>query len=281
MDSALPVSNKLKGAALTALRLALRPLVRIMLRNGVTWKEAAEVCKQTFVEVARQDYGVHGRPTNASRIAILTGLSRHEVKRVRDQLSGDPEELQRMNSATRVLGGWYTDPEFCDAENRPRALPLEAADKVGSFSALCRRYAPDIPVTAMLKELQRVNVVSPAEDGSFSPTARYYMPDSQDPDAVLRAGSVLEDLGSSVAFNLGQSLKEGEATRFEGRATNISIRTSAAKEFRAYLEDEAQGFLERVDEWLARHEKSPGSKSRERTVRLGVGVYQISDEKER
>jgi len=281
MDSALPVSNKLKDAALKAFRLALRPLVRIMLRNGVTWKEAAEVCKQTFVEVARQDYGVHGRPTNTSRIAILTGLSRHEVKRVRDALSGEPEELQRMNLATRVLGGWYTDPEFCDAENRPRALPLEAADKVGSFGALCRRYAPDIPVTAMLKELQRVNVVSSSADGSFSPTARYYMPDSQDPDAVMRAGSVLEDVGGNLVFNLARDQDTAEEARFEGRATNVNVRVSASKEFRDYLEVEAQGFLERVDEWLARHEKSPGSKSRERTVRLGVGVYQISDENER
>jgi hypothetical protein len=275
------VTNKLKNAALTAFRLALRPLIRVMMRNGITWKEAAEVCKQTYVEVASKDYGVHGRPTNASRVAILTGLSRHEVKRVRDALSGDPEALQRMNAATRLLGGWHTDPAFCDAEGRPRPLPLNAEDGASSFAALCRRYAPDIPIMAMLKELQRVNGVATTGDEDFIPTARYYMPDSQDPDAVLRAGSVLEDLGNNLAFNLAQDTKAGDETRFEGRATNINIRASAAKEFRVYLEDEAQDFLERLDAWLAQHEKSPDRKSRERTLRLGVGIYQISDDNER
>ncbi len=275
------MSNKLKNAALSALRLALRPLVRVMIRNGVTFKEAAEVCKQTYVEVARQDYGVYGRPTNASRIAILTGISRHEVKRIRDAMTDEHEALQRMSGATRVLGGWYTDPDFCDADDKPRALSLEATDKAGSFAALCRRYAPDIPFTAMLKELQRVNVVASVKGGRLFPTARYYMPDSQDPDAVLRAGSVLADVGNSLAFNLAQKITADDATRFEGRATNISIRASAAKDFRAYLEDEAQGFLERADQWLARHEKSPDGKSRERTLRLGVGIYQISDDNER
>jgi len=271
------VTDKLKNAALIAFRMALRPLVRVLLRNGVTWKEAAEVCKQTFVEVARQDYGVHGRPTNTSRIAILTGLSRHEVKRVRDTLAdGEPAALERMNRATRLLGGWHNDPDFCSTDGQPGKLSF--ANAPDSFTDLCRRYAPDIPPTAMLKELQRVGAVTEASPGVFSAAMRYYMPDTQDPDAVLRTGSVLEDIGNTAAFNLDRDKEAVEPTRFEGRATSASVRASAAKEFRAYLEDEAQGMLERVDEWLSRHEKPPASKKAERSVRLGVGVYQIQDD---
>ncbi len=258
-----------------ALRLALRPLVRILLRNGVTWKEAADVCKQTFVEVAREDYGVHGRPTNASRVAILTGLSRREVKRVTDTLSeGEPVALERMNQATRLLGGWHTDAEFGAGDGSPAALEFAADQR--SFTNLCRRYAQDIPPTAMLKELQRVGAVAEQADGTLFPTLRYYMPDSQDPDAVLRTGSMLEDIGNTAAYNLDRDA--AAPTRFEGRASNVSIRASAVREFRAWLETEAQGFLERADEWLARHEKNPDNKRPERSVRLGLGVYQIQDE---
>jgi hypothetical protein len=271
------VTDKLKNAALVAFRLALRPLVRVLLRNGVTWKEAAEVCKQTYVEVAGRDYGVYGRPTNASRVAILTGLSRREVKKVRESLAeGEPPALQRMNKATRLLGGWHNDADFCDAAGAPKELEFDGQS--GSFGLLCRRYAPDIPPTAMLKELQRVDAVMEITDGSFKPTMRYYMPDSQDPDAVLRSGSVLEDLGNTVAFNLDRDKDATEPTRFEGRATSANVRVGAAKEFRAYIEDELQAMLERVDEWLSRHEKSATSKRPERSVRLGVGVYQIRDD---
>ena len=271
------MSEKLKKAALIAFRLALRPLVRMLLRNGITWKEAAEVCKQTYVEVAGRDYGVHGRPTNSSRISILTGISRHDVKRVRDEMdAGDPPELQRMNSATRVLGGWHNDPEFCDAANNAAGLSFDG-DPL-NFSELCHRYAPDIPPTAMLKELLRVGAVMESTDGLYTATMRYYMPDLLDPDAVLRSGSVLEDLGNTTAHNLVCDQKAGEETRFEGRATSAIVRASSVKAFRAYLEGEAQGMLECADDWLAKHEKSPTSKRPERSVRLGVGVYQIQDD---
>ena len=42
--------------------------------------------QEVYVDVARADYGIDGRPTNNSRVAMLTGLSRREVARVRDML---------------------------------------------------------------------------------------------------------------------------------------------------------------------------------------------------
>jgi hypothetical protein len=271
------MSEKLKTAALVAFRLALRPLVRVLLRNGITYRTAAEVCKETFVEVAAKDYGVYGRPTNASRISILTGIGRHDVKKISDKISAaEPAEFERMNSATRVLGGWHNDTEFCDANWQPTGLTFDGDAK--SFTGLCRRYAPGIPPTAMLKELLRVGGVADIGEGVYIAKMRYYMPDILDPDAVLRSGSVMEDLGNTVAYNLARPADSDEATRFEGRASSLTVRASAEKEFRQYLEAEAQGLLERTDLWLSQHEESSASKRSERTLRLGVGVYQIQDD---
>ena len=64
----------------------LKPIVRFLLRHGVLWKDFAELAKETYVEIARAEYGIDGRPTNNSRVAMLTGLSRREVARVRDVL---------------------------------------------------------------------------------------------------------------------------------------------------------------------------------------------------
>jgi len=270
------MSDSFKRAALVAFRLALRPIIRMLLWNGVTWKEAAEICKQAYVEVASGDYGVHGRPTNASRISILTGLSRREVKRVRDTLAaGEPAEIQRMNSATMVLGAWHTDPEFQDAEGGPAGLDFDGSPE--SFAALCRRYAPDIPPTAMIKELVRVGAVSEDPDGIYRASMRYYMPEHTDPDAVLRAGSVLEDLGTTLEYNLARKKDDVRPTRFEGRASNASVPARDVDAFREYLETEGQAMLERVDEWLSRREAPRESKRSLRKVRLGVGIYQIQE----
>jgi len=116
--------------------------------------------------------------------------------------------------------------------------------------------------------------------GDLRVLMRYYMPLQMDPDAVVRGGSMLEDLGTTVSFNLGKD--EDELSRFAGRATNTRIRSADARRFRTFLETEGQAFLERVDEWLSRHEKPPADDGKKtRSVRVGVGVYGIEDERKR
>ncbi len=266
-----------KPQVLRALRWLLRPIFRILLGAGVTWKEAAEVCKLTLVEVASRDFGLHGRPTNVSRVAIMTGLGRREVSRLRRELEAEePIALEAMNAATRVLTGWHLDRDFQTADGKPR--DLDSDDETAGFVALCHRYAGDVAAVTMQRELQRAGALELRSGGQLRVLQRYYMPSPLDPEAVIRAGSVISDLGSTVAFNL--SRKPEAATRFEGRASNMHMRLVDTEEFRAFLELEGQAFLERTDAWLSEHEASDSAKARYRTTRMGVGVYQIHDDQE-
>jgi hypothetical protein len=270
------MSNGLKQAAFASARLLLRPIVRLLLRCGVTWKELAELCKVVYVEVAAADFGKRGRPTNASRIAILSGLSRREVKRVREMLDEHGAAgliaVEKINHASRVLTGWYQDAEFAGAGGKPRLLALEGES---SFATLAKRYAPDIPATAMLKELKGVGAIRVTPQGKVRALARYFMPMSLDPDAVVRAGSVLRDLADNVVYN--QLRSDGERSRFEGRATNVRVRRVSRRAFAEFLERRGMAFLEDVDAWLSAHE---AKNSKEKTDRLGVGVYLIMDDDE-
>jgi hypothetical protein len=258
-----------------ALRLALRPVVHLLLRGGMSWKEAAELLKITFVEVATEEYGLHGRPTNISRVAILTGLSRREAGRLRKLLAEETEpEFEGMNRATRVLTGWHLDPDFLDDAGRPRDLPLDGS--APSFAELAQRYGGDIAAVTLARELARHGAVAELDNGRLQVRKRYFMPSPLDPMAMLRAGAVLRDLGNTVAYNLDR--EDGAATRFEGRATNVQMRTKDAKAFRAFLEREGQGFLERIDEWLSVHEATTAERQRYPMRRFGVGIYQIHDD---
>ena len=275
------MSNDPKRAALAALRLALRPVFRLLLRSGVTWQDASDICKATLVEVATAEYGLHGRPTNMSRVAIMTGLGRREVRRLRDLLAeAPPIEPGRLHGATRVLTGWYLDGDFSDEAGLPLDLPFEhgpGGTDGPTFTELCRRYGGDLAPVTMRRELGRVGALEELPDGGLRVLKRYYMPLQMDPDALVRAGSMLEDLGSTVSFNLGKP--EGEPSRFAGRATNTRIRPADARRFVAFLEKEGQAFLERVDAWLSRHEAPPAdSGAKTRTLRVGAGVYGIHDE---
>jgi len=259
-----------KDRILAAFRLIFRPVAKILLLAGITWKEIAEVCKATLVEVATAEFGIKGRPTNASRVAILTGFTRKEVARLRNLLSAEASQLtERMNHATRVLTGWYSDMEYLGDDGTPKALAVEGNS--ASFVTLCHRYASDVPATTMLKELKHVGAVVESDDGRLVVKSRYYMPGQMDPERVMSSGSVLEDLGNTVAWNLYR--KATDAPRFERRAHNIRMPASARPRFQAFLEYEGQAFLERVDAWLSDNEIEPDST--EAGIRLGLGAYWI------
>ncbi|MDJ0941416.1 MAG: DUF6502 family protein [Woeseiaceae bacterium] len=261
-----------KENSLRAFRLLFRPIARILLRAGVTWRELSGLCKLCYVEVASEEFGIRGRPTNMSRVAILTGIARREVKRLRDVADNtEAVSFGHMDAATRVLTGWYTDPDFTDADEQPRRLA--AAGNNPSFETLCGRYAGDVPTSTMLKELKHVGAVVAEPDGSLVVRMRYFMPTRTDPELMLSSGSVLQDLGETVAYNLHRG--DDDPSRFERRASNTNIPRSALRDFKQFLDDEGQAFLERVDEWLSEHEDL----EHEKPVRLGLGMYWIEEHK--
>ena len=268
------MSQDLKQAAFASLRLCMRPIARLLLRCGVTWKELAEICKIVYVEAATADYGKHGRPANSSRVAILTGLSRREVKRIKDVIAQPQrrgfQSIERINHASRLLTGWYTDPDFLDPRGNPRLLSEEG--DLG-FEALLKRYAPGIPPTAMLKELKSVGAVRQTAAGKLRAMTRYFMPGELDRDAMVRSGSVLHDIASTIAYNRLRA--PDEPSRFERRATNYKVRRGLKRAFHEYLERQGMEFLEGADRWLSEHEAKHKD---DKTDRLGVGVYLITDD---
>jgi len=253
----------------------LRPIARWLLKSGVTWKEFAELSRVVFVDVAAQEFGLRGRATNVSRIALLTGMTRREVRRYREAAIATPIADLRaeddLNHASRVLAGWHLDAEFIDELGRPRLL--EARGEGTGFALLVRRYAGDIPATALVKELLRSGSIERTADGQYRALRRFYMPRAMDGQAVERSGAVLADLATTVEHNLSRDA--AEPPRFEGRAQNRHIDPRQLPAFRAFMEREGQAFLERCDEWLSAHEAQADEHAA--TLRLGVGVFAIQE----
>jgi len=237
----------------------------------MTWREFADVSKSVFVEVAGDEYGIKGRPTNISRVSILTGISRKEVKRQREFMNvGQKPPENRTTDATRVLSGWHQDPDFLDPDSKPKVLSHNGDGT--SFEMLCRRYGGDIPSITMIKELKRVSAVAEDDDGRLTVLRRYYMPAQFDTQWLVNAGSIYEDLGANINFNLTADLNG--PSRFLGRASENGIEPDAVPEFREFIEEHGQSFIEKVDDWLTAH-RANGSGDGGKRVRLGVGMFLI------
>jgi hypothetical protein len=254
------------------LGLLLEPVILLLLKSGVTWKEFAAVAKAQYVQVATHEFGIRGRPTNVSRVAILTGLDRREVHKLR-VASPAPLEPGFMSKPTQVLEGWYSDSEFIGPKGKPRDLEI---DRGGSdFGALVRRYAPGIPVVAMVKELRAAGAIVKTRGGKLRALQRNFIPRALSDNQVRLWGSALRDLGTTLENNVARAATE--RPRFERRALTLNVDRRALPEFRAFLEAEGQAFLERVDAWLVNHRVADEDAESSEAIRLGVGVYHIQD----
>ena len=267
-------SRELRTRILDALGRLLEPIVLLLLKSGITWKEFADLAKVKFVQVATKEFGIRGRPTNASRVAILTGIDRRDVRKLRVLTAEQPVVVAPgfMSKPTQVLDGWFHDPNFRTASGEPR--DLQVSEGVDSFAALVRRYTPGIPHVAMIKELRAVSAIEELPDGRVRALKRNYIPRELADNQIRLWGSVLQDVGTTLEHNLMR--KPSERPRFERRALSLTVEGSALPEFEAFLAAEGQALLERIDDWLAAHQADLSTSARA-PLRLGVGVYQILD----
>jgi Family of unknown function (DUF6502) len=263
------------GHVLAATRQWLKPVINVLIRCGITWREFAEVAKSAYVEVATRQFGKRGRPTNVSRTAVLTGLARREVRRHRERIDAGPPALAGyVTKASLVLSAWHLDPCFLDGAGKPASLPLEGDG--ASFASLLRRCgAGDVPASTLLKELRSAGAVRKTADGRVEALRRIYIPHALDGEMIRLWGTVLADVATTYVNNLTRTGRT--PLRFERAAVNDRVRADALPEFRRFLNEEGQAFLERLDAWLTAHEVQEGDETARGTLRLGAGVYQIQD----
>lgn len=267
------MSNSVKSGLLSAFRVLLRPLVRILLRHGISFAEFAEIVKAVYVEIAVTDFRVEGKRGTKSRIAVITGLTRKEVSRVVEGARQDSDESKsNLNRVARVLAGWHTDPDFLG----PYGMPLEVRYEEGgisavTFSTLVRRYSGDMSPRSMLDELMRVGAVVETEPGWLKVLRRVYEPQTLAQDNFERVGEVVKNFIDTVDFNLQK--KEPGKGRFERIVYSPEgIRDEDFPKFKNYVNERCQALLEEIDNWIARLELPEKSGTKDVT-HTGIGIY--------
>jgi hypothetical protein len=258
---------------LAALAVLLRPLVRILLRHGIPCDVLSAVARQVYVRVAAEEFALPGKKQTVSRVSILTGLTRREVRRLMTTANvEDQETTDRYNRAARVLTGWLRDKTFHDKAGNPLALPVEG--KNASFGSLVRQYSGDMPVRAMLDELLRVGAVRKTKEGRICLQSRFYVPERSERDKLHILGTDTADLIETI----GHNLKPQAAPRFQRKVMYDNVPMEAVREFQHLAATRAQAFLEDIDRWLSQRDRdvNPAVNGTGRK-RVGVGVYYFED----
>jgi len=207
---------------------------------------------------------------------MMTGLSRREVARIRDRLLEEIEDpaSRSGNRISEILTGWHVDKEFTDDTGQPKVLPPTGPS--GSLSSLLKRYAGDLPHSALRKEMQQQGLIEITSDGNLRALKRDYTYMALDPEIVQQMSVSLHDHAATLDHNLNEARKT--PPRFEGIADNNRISSRSAKTFMKLVETRGLDFLEEMDGWLSTHEIDEENGTSGHEVRLGVGVYLIYDE---
>src|SRR5262245_27620272 len=141
----------------------LRPLVKRLLATGVPFGQLEARLRELFVEVAEKDFALSGRRQTVSRVALLTGINRQEVRRIRSAEKTAAPASFSMNLSTSLISRWLTDARTIDRRGHPRPLPYQAA-RGPSFMKLARAVTADLAPRVLLDELMRGGLVQLRDD---------------------------------------------------------------------------------------------------------------------
>jgi hypothetical protein len=265
------MSDTVKVGLLAAYSKLLRPLIRMLLRHGVTYAELSEVIKTVYVSIAAHEFRVPGKKMSKARIAIVTGLTRKEVQRISEANNRENGGLKtNLSRIGRVLSGWHTDPDFTGPYGMPLEIRYDSETPAdATFARLVQRYSGDMTPRAMLDELLRVGAVVETDRNWFKVVRREYVPHTLDPDFLERVGTGVHNFVHTVEVNMQKT--GADKGRFERTVIPDSgLRVQDLPQFEEYIRNKCQALLEDIDNWLTKLER-PSKK--DNVVQTGVGIY--------
>jgi hypothetical protein len=260
--------DPIRKALAEAFARLFRPLSRILIRNGIPFAALADWAKKVYVDVAFEEFGEAGKKQTVSRVSALTGMSRKEVKRLRElDPDADIEAGDRYNRAVRVISGWLNDKTFLAPDGEPAELAMDGDEP--SFAALVRAYSGDVTPRAMLSVLQAAGSVEASDDGSLRLVRHVFIPGNDPTEKLHILGTDAGELIATIDHNLTSG---PDTPLFQRKVSNTRLNPADTAEFRALSADRAQALLEELDAWLSRHEIEPDEPDQAAQY-VSLGIY--------
>jgi hypothetical protein len=262
-----------KRDLLAAFRSLMTPLIRILLRSGITFQEFGGVLKDVYVNVCAREMTLPGRKMTLSRVAIATGLTRREVaKIVRNEGRTQWGVWSNAGLAASVLEAWHSDPQFLAPYGYPRDLKIDGTDVVPTFEDLVRRFSSDVPHEVLIGELVRVGAARILEGGLYLRVQkRTYIPTDMTAEMIQIFSQAVRRYIETVDYNLGRG--KGQEKRFDRMVyPDDGLRIVDVEIFQQEIREYIEKVIQEIDQKSATYPR-PERKKGEKSVQVGVGIY--------
>ena len=276
------MEGNVKRYLLDAIRIMMKPLVRLLIDQGVSQPEFNDAMKEVYVDVAIRHFG-KGKELriNKSQIAILTGMTRKEVGAVLERAVSSGDEKRKYSRPERVLSGWFSDPRFTGPYGFPLELPYQnesPTDDSPTFVEVVKTYSGDMSAKSMLDELVRGGSVL-VDNGVVRPLRRDFEPAALSRELIVRFGEIGHKFFLTAAGNIEKpSQGGGYFDRFVYSENGVT--ENVIKQFDGYVKKVGQEFLEDLDNWISMNEEAndPNEQRKETGVYV-VHYVESSEEK--
>ncbi len=270
--------GNIESALLRATREAIRPFVRRILKAGITYGQVEHHIRELFVEVAEADFALPKPRQSDSRISVLTGINRKEVRRIRDKKpdTHEPKSFTR-NYAADLVSLWIGDPRATSAAGRPIPIPYDAAQGP-SFVKLAEQTTTDIQPRALLDVLVSAGAAEIRKGKVVALTRSAYVPKRGHPEALAMLADDPAELIETMLHNV---LGEDAPPLLQQKLAYDNLGGEGMERLREALRKEALRFLKKSDSVLQRHDRDRNPKAPDGTrTYAGIGVYYFESPRE-
>lgn len=216
----------------SAIKRVLRPFVKLMLANNLTYTLIIDVLKTLYVEVADQEFAEGGKRLTDSRISLMSGVHRKDVRRLRELQPGVEDVMpDNVSLGSQLIALWNANPKYLNADGSPRPLPRFAVTNDSeSFESLVRSLSTDIHPRAVLDEWLRIGVANIDEQNFVRLTTDMFIAQEGFEEKVFYFGHNLHDHAQAAVANVLSQTVNGQSISFLERCVHYDTLTMASIE---------------------------------------------------
>lgn len=265
-----PTSAKL----VVAIRRVLRPLVRLLLSQGLTYPWLSDLLKEIYVEVANRDFNLGGNRQTDSRVSLLTGVHRKDVRRLRETHGVQDEDVAPpvMSLGAQLVARWASDPRYVDQDDHPISLPRLGRQNDVSFESLVAEVSKDIRPRPVLDEWLRLGVVHVDDDDLVHLNVEAFVPEKGFEDKLFHLGANVHDHLSAAVDNVS-----GKKPAWMERSVHYdALSLTSVVELAALVEKSGMQALKTVNKKameLEERDSSAGAATPPQRINFGVYFY--------
>ncbi len=270
MSATLPDEGQ--APLLKAVAWLCRPLVRLLIEKGIGYPQLRDLLKRLYVEVADASFRLDGKPPTDSRIHILTGLHRKDIRRLRSGEAGDADTAARTSTlGAAIVSRWLGLPDYRDADGRPRCLPRSSDAGSPAFDTLVAEVSKDVRPRAILDELLRQGVVTLDDSGAICLQQSAFVPAADFGEQAFFMGRNVHDHLASCVHNL----LSPDAPMLERSVYFAHLSEDSVQRLRELAEERAEALLTTLNEHgLALQKADAGKPDAIHRIRFGCYWYQ-------